>query len=137
MKDNTPAWFTHTSFGTWDPEGCLVSVIDDLAVAVRAVAALQLAGFTTRLFLAAELLEFSAGMRRRQGILRRTLFSVTNWSDATDFQAEYREEARLGHHILVVHAPKREQRAVARARMRQYRAHTLKYYGFWVVTVLD
>jgi hypothetical protein len=46
MKNDTPAWFTHVTLGAWNPEGCLVSVIDDPSQAVRAVEALRAAGFT-------------------------------------------------------------------------------------------
>jgi hypothetical protein len=135
MKDHPPAWFTHSSLGTWDPEGCLVCVIDDPAEATRAVGALQAAGFAAehlRLFLAGELLAFSEALHHRS-VPKQVFFFLTNLTDDAQFEAEYREEARHGHPILVIYAPRQERYTKARALLQGYHPHTVKYYGRWVV----
>jgi hypothetical protein len=126
------------SLGTWDPEGCLVCSIDDPAEAVRAVAALQRAGFTAehiRLFLPDELLALNDA--HRYSALKRVFFFLTNLSDDGALEEEYREQARCGHPILVVHAPQHAQHVGATALLRDYRAHTVKYYGPWTVRGFD
>ncbi len=139
MMNDRPTWFTRTSLGTWDPEGCLVCVINDPIEAISAVAALRTVGFTAehvRLFLASELLGFSDALHH-QGLPKRVFFFLTNLSDDAAFEAEYRAEAQQGHPILVVHAPQTEQHNQVRALLQGYHAHTARYYGPWVVTDLD
>ena len=139
MKSEMSTWFTHTSLGAWDPEGCLVCVIDDPADAARAVAALHGAGFAAeqlRLWLPEERRTFDDALRR-PSMPMRVLFFLTNLSDDAQFEAEYREEARRGHPILVIQAPRRARYDRARELLRDYRARTVKYYGPWVVTGFD
>jgi hypothetical protein len=138
MKTDTPACFTHVSLGAWDPEGCLVCVLDDPA-AERAMATLQAAGFATAhiyLFRAAELLAFCDTLHH-QPVLKKVFFFLTNLSDDAMFEAEYQEQARRGHSILVVHAPGRELCDRALARLRAHHAHSFKYYGPWTVRGFD
>jgi hypothetical protein len=68
-----------------------------------------------------------------RGTLRRVLFVLVNPSDNGEFEEEYRDEARRGHPILMVHAPQREQSTRAWEVVRDHGAHTVKYYGHWIV----
>ncbi len=139
MTQDGPAWFTHSSLGAWDPEGCLVCVIDEPEEATRAVAALLNTGFTAedvRLFLGEEGLAFE-GAPHWQGIPKRVFFFLINLTDDAAFEREYREEARHGRTILMVHAPQEDQCNQARELLNDYHARAVKYYGPWVVRGLD
>ena len=135
MENSVPAWFTHVTLGAWNPEGCLVSVIDDPRQAVQAVQALQAAGFTDehiRLILAGDppaLREGTAWHSR----LGQVFFTLINPSDDGAFEEEYRDEAGRGHAILMVYAPRQEQSTRAWGVARNHGAHTVKYYGPWIV----
>ncbi len=133
MTNDAAAWSMETSLGSWNPLGCLVSVIDDPTEATQAVDALRAAGFAAEdvhLLLAAEVL---ASANPHQSILARVFFALANLSDDAAFEATYREEAEHGHQIVVVYAPTREQVEQAHLVVERYHAHTLLHYGPWVV----
>ena len=139
MENDAPGWFTHVTLGSWNPEGCLVSVIDDPVQAARAVDALRTAGFADeqiRLVLVGDVSTFGE-LPAARGMARQAFFMVTNLSDDSEFEEEYRDEARRGHPILIVHAPRSEQSARARAVLRDFDAHTVTYYGHWIVRGFD
>lgn len=138
MIARTSDRFMPVDLMTWNPRGCLVSVIDDPMEAARASLAMRRAGFDAedvRLAPSRELLERAdapAGHNPIARVLRR-LFSL---GDEGILGVDYLDEARRGHHLLIVHALHEELRARAHAVMAQHRAHAIRYYGRWVITDL-
>lgn len=139
MKNDAPIWHTRTSLGAWDPEGCLICVINDPVRAQWAMAALLADGFSSEhlhLFLTAEVIALRRGLHH-QSWPKRVFFFLANLSDDAAFEAEYGAEAQHGHPIVSVYAPEEERRSRARDLLQEYGAHTFKYYGAWVVRGFD
>jgi hypothetical protein len=120
----------------WNPRGCIVSVIDDLAQARQAAADLREAGFSTadvRLAPAAEVIE-THNTALRRGRLTRALRCIGSLGDEGVVAAEYLDEAMQGHQLLIVYAPKNDEKRRALAVVTGHRAHGVRYYGHWVIT---
>jgi hypothetical protein len=119
----------------WNPRGCLVSVIDEPVEAWRAAEHLREAGFAAedvRVALAHEVTEVADTSREHSilGIVRG-IFSL---GDEGIIAASYLDEARSGHHLLIVYAPKDDQRRRAHAVVADHQAHAVHYYGRWVIS---
>jgi hypothetical protein len=117
-----------------------VSVIDDPTHVASAAAALRALGFLDeyiRVIPAAELLARMEGAMRRRGLLARIACILADWSDNAAFTAEYLDEARRGHHVVVVFAPSIGAARLAHAAIGRCGAHLARHYGPWVVRGLD
>ena len=128
--------FLRTSLGGWNPVGCLVSVIDDPREAAHAVMALRALGFPpehVRLIPAADLLANVGGSGQRDGLIARVICMLADWSDNAIFAAEYLDEARRGHQVVMVYAPAPEQADQAHVVVGRHCAHMVRHYGSWVV----
>jgi hypothetical protein len=117
-----------------------VSVIDDPTHVAIAAAALRASGFLDehiRVIPAAELLARMEGAMQCRGLLARIACILADWSDNAAFTAEYLDEARRGHHVVVVYAPSIGAARLAHAAIGRYGAHLVRHYGPWVVRGLD
>jgi hypothetical protein len=119
----------------WNPRHCLVSVVDDRASALLAVAALREAGFgegDIRLAAGREFIALDDAQRAR-GMIARLVASMRAFGDESLIAAEYVAEARLGKHIVIVFAPGDDLTRRALTIMARHRAHTMHYYSKWVI----
>lgn len=126
----------HSSLGSWDPEDCLVSVINDPEEAVRALDDLRAGAFEVddvHLFLAQEVIGIDSAIIDHRGFLKKVVYAVTNISDDAALAEDYLNQARQGHQILVVHAPDIERAKQAYTIIKRHHAHQVRYYGRWVV----
>lgn len=132
--------FLRVRLGSLNPIGCLVSVIDNPAAAARATTTLRVLGFRDehiRVIPAAVLLASTEDSGRRRGLLARAACMLIDWSDNAAFTEEYLDEARRGHHLLMVYAPSLEHAQRAHAAARAHGARLARHYGLWVVRGLD
>ena len=128
--------FLRARLGSWNPVGCLVSVIDDPRQAAHAVMALRASGFPpehVRLIPPNDLLASVGGSGQRGGLIARVVCTLVDWSDNAIFAAEYLDEARRGHQVVMVYAPALEQANQAHMAIRRHGAHKVRHYGSWVV----
>ena len=128
--------FLRTSLGGWNPVGCLVSVIDDPREAAHAVMALRASGFPpehVRIIPPNDLLASVGGSGQRGGLIARVVCMLADWSDNTIFAAEYLDEARRGHQVVMVYAPALERADQAHVVVGHHGAHMVRHYGPWVV----
>jgi hypothetical protein len=119
----------------WNPRDCLVAVIDDAEQAQQAALALREAGFAeadVRLAHAPEIVALDE-TRRGHGLLGRLVASIGSLGDEGLVAAEYMDEARRGHHLLIAYAPGATRMRRACALVARYRAHTVHYFGRWVI----
>ena len=127
-------------FGTLYPVQDVVAVIDDLGQARQAEAALRAAGIPdgdSDVLEPALVLQGMQVMQRRRGWLGGLAAGVSALvSDDTSHMRDYRDEARHGHSLLVVHAA--TPAAVQRVRrvLSDFGAHAMHHYGRFVVTDL-
>ncbi len=136
MSQAIPDWFTHFSLGSWQPQDCLVSVIDDPAEALQAADDLHAAGFDkddVRLFLGQEVVDHDSDIMEHRSSLKNLVYMLSNISDAVTMAQDYLDEARQGHQILAVHAPDAERAKQAYASVMRHHAHQVRYYGRWTV----
>jgi hypothetical protein len=113
----------------------LVCVIDDPVAAQQTVVALYDAGFVpadVQLVPARVFLELEEAQRAR-GLLARLLASFRALGDEALIAAHYLAAARRGRQVLIVHAPGEARLRCAQAIVVRAHAHTLHYYGQWVI----
>jgi hypothetical protein len=121
--------FPERPSGVIYPKNYVVGVIDDPQEAERAVQALQEAGFThqdIRLFHNEEVIAHVQEAKKRRNRLQRLVAAFQQGTDEGDDIQVYVEEARLGHHILNVHAANDAQVERVRDIITTYHAHTIK-----------
>ncbi len=119
----------------WNPQDCLVSVIDDAEQARLAALALREAGFLERdirLAHAEEIIALDNAGRVRSP-LARLVASMRTLGDEGLIAAEYVAEARCGHHVLIAYAPGDARKRHACELLLRYQAHTVHYFGRWVI----
>lgn len=126
-----------SSWGVIYPEGDVVAVLDDCATADRTVRDLEAAGVPPDdIFLieGQRAVQIEADFRQHQHTLGRIGRAISNLlSDAARFDRQYLEEARQGHHLLVVQAPTDQVVARIRPILRSHGAHLARRYGALVV----
>jgi hypothetical protein len=123
------------NLGSWNPRHCLVSVVDDRAAALAAAAALREAGFgdgDVRLAADREFIALDDAQQSR-GMLSRFVAGMRAFGDESLIAAQYVAEARRGNHIVIVYAPGEARMRQALAVVARHRAHTVHYYGQWVI----
>lgn len=121
---------------TWNPRGCLVSVIDDPRVAQQALRALHGVGFgdnDLRLVLPDEITQIG-DTPANCGWFTRIARGVGSLGDESVVAAGYLDEARRGHQLLIVYAPRADLKRGAHAVVAGHQAHGMMYYGRWVIT---
>jgi hypothetical protein len=126
-----------TSFGRLYPENDILAVVEDQATGDQALRALQQAGIPARdmdIMDAAWFLEVGRAFRERRSILQR-LAALLAAEEGT-YTAEYEEEARQGHPLLVVHAADRATAERIGHVLRGHGARRLRYYARNTVTDL-
>lgn len=131
--------FPQRPSGAIYPKNYVVGVINDPQEAERSVQALQEAGFAhqdIRLFHIEELIEHVQEAEKRRNPLQRLVATFQQGTDEGDDTQVYLEEARLGHHILNVHAANKAQVERVREIITTYHAHTIKYFGTWTIADL-
>jgi hypothetical protein len=135
-----PTKFLGTLLADWYPEDYIVAVIDDFEEAEAAASALHQAGFgngEVRLFEGPQAAEKLDETEKRRNLLERAAVSVRGvTSDESIISEDYEEEARNGHHILVVHAETDEQVGRAYQIVRAHHGHAIEHFGRWVITDL-
>ncbi|HYK84671.1 MAG TPA: hypothetical protein VEV19_04850 [Ktedonobacteraceae bacterium] len=109
------------------PRKYVHSAFDDLQDAVRANLALLEAGYDSKNIHILASKDYVEAMERRQ-----TLLSFLLSSDLD----VYLQEARQGHHILVVRLSRYEQMEQIRKLLAPQGAHLMKYVDTWSVTEL-
>jgi len=140
MTDNTifPAAISETFNQSTD---WLVGVIDEPATAERALADLRAAGFAddgVSLLHGPDAVAMFGAKHDQQGPLRRILSQIIGQgNDASALAEDYEAEARLGHSLINVYAPKEEQVARAQQIIEANGGHRIHYYGRWVITQLS
>jgi hypothetical protein len=120
---------------SWNPRQCLVCVIDDPVALQQAVVALYDAGFAAvdvQLVPARVFLELEEAQRARS-LLACLLASFRALGDEGLIAAHYLAAARRGQQVLIVHAPGEARMRCAQAIVVRAHAHTLHYYGRWVI----
>ena len=135
QRPSTP--FMRMSFGTWNPQQHLVSVIeacDEARFAAQALRASGIAAEHIHLLSGAEVLANVERARRRLGPIKRALLFITDLSDNTLFEAQYLEEAQLGRQFLIVYLPRPDRVRQVSALLERYHAFQVRYYGRWMVT---
>jgi hypothetical protein len=121
--------------GRWNPRDCMVAVIDDVGQAWAAIQALCAAEFAEAdVYLAQghEIVAHDEAWRGR-GLLARLIAGIGSLGDEGLIASEYVAEARRGHHVLIVHAPGDARMWHAWALLARYQAHTVHYFGRWVI----
>jgi hypothetical protein len=123
-------------FGTYYPTGYVVAVLEPEAVAgtVDALRAGPCAPDEVRAFSGQEVLDIAAAVGADQTPLQRLGASLA--SDEGEAQTEYREEARQGRSLLVVHAPDDAQTERVRQVLAAHGARRMRHYGRFVMTDL-
>ena len=130
-----------SSWGLIYPEGDILAVIDDCAEADRTVRDLETAGIPADdIFLiegprAVEIMEDFRQHQHALGRIGRAISSLL--SDAARFDQQYLEEARKGHHLLVVQAPSDDVVARVQPILRAHGARRVRHYGALVVEDLS
>lgn len=120
----------------WNPRGCLVSVIDELPEARQAAVDLRDAGFDEHEVLLAPAQDIAqiGDSPSNSGMLARIRRGIGSFGDESIVAATFLDEARQGHHLLIVHALRDDLRRRAREVVVRHKAHTVRYYGRWVIT---
>jgi vacuolar-type H+-ATPase subunit I/STV1 len=135
-----PTKFLGLLLSDWYTEDYVVAVIDDLEEARDAARELHRAGFgegEVRVFDGPQVAEQLDEIERRRSLLERAVVSVRNTaSDESIISEDYEEEAREGHHIVVVHAETQEQVDQAYQILRVHHGHAIEHFGRWVITDL-
>jgi hypothetical protein len=124
--------------GTWNPRDCLVCVIDDAVSARQAARALHRAGYAdhnVRLALAAEIVALDDA-RLGRGLFTRIVTGLRALGDEGLVTEEYAAAARRGQQVLIVHAPGETRAQRAHAIVARHRAHTVHFFGRWVIRAL-
>jgi hypothetical protein len=137
MVATSSTWVTRSSFGSWNPQTCLVAALGNSTAAANACQALRALGFSDEHLQSLSgqaMQELRDGIRGRLTRLRRALYFLVDLTDNSLFEEEYLQEARNGNLILVVRAPAPARAAMARAILEHYGAYALRYYGRWTVT---
>ena len=115
------------------PQGDIVAVIDTCAEADRTVQALEAVGIPADDIFLVEgrrAIEISGDFRQHQHALGRIGRAITQLlSDSARFEQEYLDEARQGHHLLVVRAPSAEVVQRVRPVLDAHQAHHVRHYG--------
>jgi hypothetical protein len=124
------------AWGRYYPKGWVVAVIHERAQAEQAAEELRAAGFAdedVRLFSGEEVLELDRAFNEQRSLGQR--LGALLPSDEGAAQQEYLEEARRGHHFVLVHAsgPETER---ARSVLASHRAHAMRHYGDLAITDL-
>jgi hypothetical protein len=112
-----------------------VAVIDGLTDARNGARALREAGFVdddVRLALASEVTAIDDACSAR-GLFARIVAGIRTLGDEGIVAAAYVAEARCGHHMLIVYAPGDALRQRAHEIVARHRAHTVNYFGRWVI----
>ena len=120
------------------PRKYVYSVIDDLHQAEQAVQALQNAGYYAQdihLFASRQFVAAVEQISQQHSRLAEALLRFFISTDDGFFGDVYLDEARRGHHILVVHLPRTERMEQMRELLVLYHSHYIKYVGTW--TVID
>jgi hypothetical protein len=129
-----------SDWGLIYPEGNIVAVIDDCTEADRAVQALEAAGIPADdIFLIGgrRALDVMEDFRQHQHALGRIGRAISNlMSDVPRFEQQYLNEARKGHHFLMVRAPSDEVVELVRPVLRAHQAHHVRHYGSLAVEEL-
>lgn len=119
--------------GSWYPKGCVVGVMDDESGARAAVADFHAAGFAyedVRLFTGDEVLGIDAQIRSQQNPVQRVLMRVTGGTDEGTAMQMFLDEARAGHHIVIVRVGDRDTPDPrVRPIMQAHHAHSIRVYG--------
>jgi hypothetical protein len=134
--------FPQTVTGSIYPVNYVVSVIDDLNQATKALQAFKEAGYdanTVRLMTSQEALEKIQELEQQKNFFQRFVSSFQDATDDTGIDI-FRFEAREGHHILFVRACGASLRACAPQEIQQirdilgrYNARTIKFFSPWWV----
>jgi hypothetical protein len=120
---------------TWCPLHCLVSAFDVAGQARAAMAALRKEGFQDVDMVLAppqEIMALEEACRTRS-LLMRILASVRTPGSESLTVDEYVNEARRGHYLLIVYAPREAQRRNATSIVAHHQAHTSHYFGRWTI----
>jgi hypothetical protein len=138
---HTPPVPPPSSWGLIYPEGEILAVIDDCAEADRAVQSLEAAGIPADGIFPMEgrrAIEIREDFRKHQHALGRIGRAISNlMSDSAQFEQEYFDEARKGHHLLVVRAPSAEVVDRVLPVLRAHEAHHVRHYGALAVEELQ
>jgi hypothetical protein len=130
---HTPPGPPPSSWGLIHPEGDILAVIDDCGEADQAVQSLEAAGIPADdIFLieGQRAVQIAEDFRQHQRGLGRIGRAISNLlSDSAQFEQEYLDEARNGHHLLVVCAPSAEVVDRVRPVLRANQAHHARHYG--------
>lgn len=135
----------HHSGGVWDPTGCLVGAIDDPQEAARAVEDLHGEGFAEddlRLFLAPDVVEIRAEVKRQGGVLGRVAYTFASvWSTEADAMYAFMHHVAAGGAVVAVRCPEpsgppERLRDASGGRgdaavlvLVRHHVHLLRYYG--------
>jgi hypothetical protein len=120
---------------TWSPLHCLVSAFDTPRQARAAMAALAAEGFldTDILLVRPQTIMALDEVCRARSLLTRILASIRTPGSESLAVDEYIDEARRGHYLLIVYAPRDEQRRNAIRVVAHHQAHTIHYFGRWTI----
>jgi hypothetical protein len=118
------------------PRKHVVSVIDSLPNAEKAVQALREAGYDEKGIYLIHGQDFVEGLKETQQSASGLAKLIHGFQATTDegFAGDmYLKEAEQGHEVLAVYAPKAEEANRIRDVIIRYNAHLIKYFGEWAV----
>jgi len=126
-----------TALGGYYPRHYVVAVLDDPAMAIKALSALQSDGFSDA---ATEICPGPDFIRNWSDFVahRGPLARLVNLFPAEEQSAveEYLAEAERGASFVTVHATTTEERNRARDLLKQHGGHAMRYYGDHTITDL-
>jgi hypothetical protein len=120
---------------TWSPMHCLVSAFDTPRQARAAMAVLAAEGFldTDILLVRPQAIMALDEACRARSLFTRILASIRTPGSESLTVDEYVDEARRGHYLLIVYAPREDQRRNATRIVAHHQAHTIHYFGRWTI----
>ena len=126
-----------SSWGSIYPEGDIIAVIDDRAgadSAVRAIEAIGIPADDIFLIEGPRAVSSMEDFREHQRVLGRIGRAISRvMSDSLQFEREYLDEARKGHHLLGVRTSSSEEVERVRPVLHAHQAHHVRHYGPLVV----
>ena len=123
-----------TSFGQPYPEHDILAVVEDRPAGEQVLRSLRHAGVPEGdmdLVEPAWLLEAGRAFEERRGVLQRLAALLA--AQEGSYAAEYEEEARDGHPVLVVHAGDRAGVDRIRGVLKGHGARRIRYYGHFTI----